>query len=96
MAEILIRISSAVEQWTVNPLVVGSNPTSGVSLIILLSLDFGVLEASRFAIMLRNRFEVLGNGNSQSRYFRAETSTHSPEQDAKIDVSKTPKSRSHR
>ena len=24
------RISSAVEQWTVNPLVVGSNPSSGV------------------------------------------------------------------
>ena len=25
----LFRNSSAVEQWTVNPLVVGSNPTSG-------------------------------------------------------------------
>ena len=27
----LFRISSVVEQWTVNPLVVGSNPTSGVT-----------------------------------------------------------------
>lgn len=26
------RNSSAVEQWTVNPLVVGSNPTSGDSI----------------------------------------------------------------
>lgn len=25
----LFRVSSAVEQWTVNPLVVGSNPTPG-------------------------------------------------------------------
>ncbi len=27
---LLFRVSSAVEQWTVNPLVVGSNPTPGV------------------------------------------------------------------
>ena len=49
--------------------------------------------ASTCEIMFKNRCEVLGNRNGQSRYFRVETSTHSPEQDAKIDVSKTPISR---
>ncbi len=32
-AILLFRISSAVEQWTVNPLVAGSNPASGDSKI---------------------------------------------------------------
>lgn len=40
MLPYLFRISSAVEQWTVNPLVVSSNLTSGVSFFFLyLSLD---------------------------------------------------------
>jgi hypothetical protein len=58
---LLFRISSAVEQWTVNPLVVCSNHTSGDFFLDVLSLVSGFISNVRRKSVNSKSNPVLSN-----------------------------------